>query len=99
MRPAFQLGRNRFCQLLAISAILMLVVMGFVEAAHVHPDGQLDNVHCSICLVAHHSTPIVSAQTVTPELLLTQDSLPARVSEFTPSAPTTHLFSRPPPTV
>jgi hypothetical protein len=99
MSPASHSGRSRFCQLLAVSAILMLAVFALVQAAHIHTDGQFDSVHCSICLAAHQSTAVISTPPFIPELMVVQAPLPEPVCQFIASPQHSELFSRPPPSV
>jgi hypothetical protein len=94
--PIFQFDRKRFCQILAVSLVLVVGAFALLQAVHFHR-GPIDSLHCSVCLVAQHAAPIISTPASLPQLVLTHAKAPVAVCESRPSVPLASLFIRPPP--
>jgi hypothetical protein len=83
--------------LLAILCVLLVVVSGAVQAAHIHSDGTDGHANCSLCATAHIVVHLVQtpAPAQTAAVIAVLQSLPptALSSGFSTFA----LFNRPPP--
>ena len=88
--------RSLVTRILCIFSVVLLCVMGSVQAAHAHPDGSTNSHHdCSICSAAHVglSVPIVmTAPVIFAALLAT-----APVKSVVIARPAHTCFIRPPP--
>jgi len=83
--------------LLAILCVLLVVVTGAVQAAHIHSDGADSHANCSLCATAHVAVHLV--QTPVPARAVTvcavlHSLLPSVLSS---GLSTFALFNRPPP--
>jgi hypothetical protein len=83
--------------LLAILCVLLVVISGVVQAAHIHSDGADSHANCSLCATAHitvhmqHTTAPAQAAAVAVVL----QTLPPTV--LSSGLSTFALFNRPPP--
>ncbi len=83
--------------LLALLCVLLVVVLGSVQVAHTHADGNETHADCALCAAAHISVHPVHAPAPAPttSIVATLESLPPSIL---PSALSTFaLFTRPPP--
>jgi hypothetical protein len=83
--------------LLALLCILLLVVAGTVQVAHMHSDGAANHADCSLCVAAHLSVHVAEMPSATPVAVVfaavesvAPVDLPSALSTFA-------LFTRPPP--
>lgn len=84
--------------LLAVLCVLLVVVVGTAQVAHVHADGADTHANCSLCVAAHVTVHIAKTPVPAPpatvvakvETLL-QAVLPSVRTPFS-------LYTRPPPT-
>jgi hypothetical protein len=84
--------------LLALLCVLLVVVLGSVQVAHIHSDGA-DHADCALCAAAHITVHPVHAPAPAPTTSvvaavgsLSRSVLPSTLSIFA-------LFTRPPPAV
>ena|SRR5277367_621597 len=49
---------------LGIFCIALVLLTGFVQITHTHPNGQVDNEGCSLCNTAHHVVQTVALVSV-----------------------------------
>ncbi|HVP42029.1 MAG TPA: hypothetical protein VMS96_01280 [Terriglobales bacterium] len=78
-----------FCALLVALALS-------IEAAHVHPNGNANEKHCSICSGAHFAMPVVQAQHSGKQAATSANNVPKQVKVAARELPF-NLFDRPPP--
>ena len=78
-----------------IVCLLLLLVVTFVQVAHVHP-AATDGDRCPICVVMHSAAPVSA---VAAEVILVTGSTPVPVPEAHSVTRPWHcsLFNRPPP--
>ncbi|MDQ2835769.1 MAG: hypothetical protein M3Y50_18890 [Acidobacteriota bacterium] len=83
--------------LLALLCVLLVVACGTIQAAHMHPVGDVSHADCALCATAH-----LAVQVVQPAMMLFAARVsspvetlapPVRRSTFTTFA----LYTRPPP--
>ncbi len=82
--------------LLALLCVLLVVVLGSVQVAHIHADGA-NHADCALCAAAHVSVHPIHAPTPAPttSVVAVVESLPPSIL---PRALSTFaLFTRPPP--
>lgn len=60
-KKRFQWSRASWLGILCIALVLLI---GFVQAVHTHPTGQVDHEGCSLCNTAHHVVQTVALTTV-----------------------------------
>ncbi len=85
--------------LLALLCVLLVVVLGSVQVAHTHADGNETHADCALCAAAHITVHPVHAPAPAPTTSvvaavesLSRSILPSTLSTFA-------LFTRPPPAV
>jgi hypothetical protein len=83
--------------LLALLCVLLVIVLGSVQVAHSHADGNETHADCALCATAHISVHPVHAPAPAPTTsvvavveALPHSTLPRTLSIFA-------LFTRPPP--
>jgi hypothetical protein len=85
--------------LLALLCVLLVVVAGTVQVAHIHSDGTAAHADCSLCSAAHVTIHLAQTPAPAPPITVVTvlETLPLPVA---PSVLSTFaLFTRPPPAV
>jgi hypothetical protein len=99
MNPQPQPARMRLRKLVSLFGIVLLAVLGFVQAVHAHPQsGQSDDAHCALCVLAHATLAVVLPVTVL-SLIFARIQLVLFEASLRSSTTLQHLYSRPPPTI
>jgi len=82
---------------LAILCVLLVVVTGAIQTAHIHSDGADSHANCSLCATAHITVDLV--QTPVPARAVTVFAVLHALPPFVHSSglSTFALFNRPPP--
>ena len=44
--------------------VALILLTGFIQVVHTHPDGQVDHEGCSLCNTAHHAVQTVALVTL-----------------------------------
>jgi hypothetical protein len=83
--------------LLALLCVLLVVLLGSVQVAHTHADGNEIHANCALCAAAHITVhPVVApAPAPTTSVVTVVEALPPSILPRTLS--TFALFTRPPP--
>jgi DNA-binding helix-hairpin-helix protein with protein kinase domain len=84
--------------LLALLCISLVVAFGTIQAAHVHPQGDIPHPDCPLCATAHVGAEVASAPVtldhvapvISVVVVVVAPTLPPTLSTFA-------LFTRPPP--
>jgi hypothetical protein len=88
-------GGTRLWRLTTLACLLLLILMTFVQVAHVHSTAT-DADHCPICVVMHSVAPVAA---VAAAIVLVHGSEPLAVHKAVSVIRPWHcsLFNRPPP--
>ena len=90
-------GRQPWRIFLALLCVLLVVVAGIVQVAHIHADGAVTHADCSLCVAAHVTVHLVQRPAPAPSVVVVAVTETAPLS-FLPAALSTFaLFTRPPP--
>ncbi|MGB9145364.1 MAG: hypothetical protein WCC14_06065 [Acidobacteriaceae bacterium] len=96
MRSLFSRSRGSSPTLIVAVCVALMLMIGTVQAAHFHPNGQIDH-DCSLCVAVHsvaNTTPLISLHfSSQPVAKVT----PARALARARDAVHFRLASRPPP--
>jgi hypothetical protein len=89
-------NRGRLARAVCVLSVVLVCVMGTVQATHLHPVNATTSHHtCSICATAHAG---LSTRTVASAPVLVTAALAILVAEVSPIfRPVTTQFIRPPP--
>jgi len=89
-------NRGAFVRAVGVLCVVLVCVMGTVQAAHSHPENSTASHHtCTICATAHVG---INTQTVASAPVLVTAALASPVSEVSRIfRPATTQFIRPPP--
>ncbi len=83
---------------LGILCIALVLLTGFIQVAHTHPAGQIDE-GCSLCNTAHHVVQTVALVTVAMSILPVRRIAPEKPLERRRHIFLYKLANRPPPVV
>jgi hypothetical protein len=83
--------------LLALLCILLVVVLGSVQVAHTHADGNETHADCALCAAAHITVHPIHAPAPAPTTFIVATLEPLTPSILPCALATFALFTRPPP--
>ena len=90
--------RSSWRLLVSLLCIALVVASGTVQAAHVHPQGDLSHSDCALCVTAHVSAEVAQSTLTLHHVAPVVSAVEAFLAP-TPfqTASTFALFTRPPP--